>query len=65
MDEQLYKNLLDLIETFGVKTAVGMMAEALSDYADTMSDMGLKEKATSASEASELLFKVEDVLREY
>ncbi len=65
MDEQLYKNLLDLIETFGVKTAVGMMAEALSDYADTMSDMGLKEKAVSASEASELLFKVEDVLREY
>jgi hypothetical protein len=64
MDEQLYKNLLDLIETFGVKAAVGTLAEALSDYADTMSDMGLKEKAVAASEASELLFKVEVVLRE-
>lgn len=54
---------MNMIDTFGVKASVGALAEALSDYADDQSDMGLKEKAVAAVEASELLFKLEEVLK--
>jgi hypothetical protein len=49
------KLLRALINDEGVNGAVFALAYALQDYADEMSDLGLKEKAIEASDVAEML----------
>lgn len=51
-------DLMEVVENAGVVGSVEMLMDALSDYADEMSDMGLKEKSVEASEMASKLFDV-------
>lgn len=56
--------LLDLIRQEGVKGAVRSLAAAMREFADEMSDQGLKERALEAAEVSDILGDVDLAIEE-
>jgi hypothetical protein len=55
INEQSYLAVCELIDRYGVRGAASAFISALKEYADEMSDLGLKEKAIEASEVVEQL----------
>lgn len=55
MDKMNVKILRVLIQEHGVKGLIVDMAQAFSEEADDLSDMGLKERATQAADFSSAL----------
>lgn len=49
------KGLRKVISEYGVHDSVSMFINALQDYADEMSDLGLKEKAVQAANMADVL----------
>lgn len=60
----LEKDLYDYIEAHGYKAAVAALTRACLEHADSMSDMGLKERAVSACRVVELLKDVQGEIDE-
>lgn len=56
------KELFNLIDQEGVKAPIASTIRALIEYAHTMSDMGLKEKAIEAMNVSNSLKEIWDVI---
>jgi len=50
ISNQTYDTILSMIKEEGVQESVDIFAEVLSQYADELSDDGLKEKANEAIE---------------
>jgi len=50
ISNQTYDTILSMIKEEGVQESVDILAEVLSQYADELSDDGLKEKANEAIE---------------
>ncbi len=60
VERELYK----MVEQEGVKAPVAAVVRALVEYAHTMSDLGLKERAQEALEAADMLKDVREALDE-
>lgn len=55
LSDQMKMMLSELVEAEGPQGAVSALADAIADYADEMSDLGLKESAIAAAEAVDRL----------
>lgn len=55
---QVTYEMMDLIDQHGIAAAVEVTISALKDYADEVSDAGLKERAIKAMIAAEKLIEV-------
>lgn len=60
MDKMNVKILRVLIQENGVKGLISDLAHALSQEADDLSDMGLKERSIEAAHMSDMLFDVKN-----
>ena len=61
---KLQQTLQEMVAEYGIRESVSMLAQALQEYANDMSDMSLKEKAKSAAEMADLLRDVKYALSE-
>jgi hypothetical protein len=61
--KSLDEELAYMIREYGISYTIGVLNEALDNYASDMSDMGLSDKAKVAVEASELIQEVRAKVR--
>lgn len=63
MSDSVDQELAYMIREYGVSYTIGVLNEALDNYADDMADMGLGDKAKLAIEASDLIQEVRAKVR--